>query len=193
MSIRTRLQAGFTLAELLIALAILGIIATFTIPKVLESSSSAKFTSIAKEAASMVSGSFTAYKLDNNLASTVTAGAFTQYLNYVRVDTAATQTAPADSAQTALATCSATVVCLVLHNGAIMQYNVANTFGGTTTTHSIYFNVDPDGASSGAGRVTFVQYYNGRLTTGQHATSVATGGTSVTLQGTDPTWIANWN
>jgi prepilin-type N-terminal cleavage/methylation domain-containing protein len=40
---------GFTLAELLIALALLGIIASFTIPKVLESSTNAKYKAMAKE------------------------------------------------------------------------------------------------------------------------------------------------
>ena len=46
---------GFTLVELLIALAILGTIATFTIPKVLQTQQDGKFKSIGKEAAGFVS------------------------------------------------------------------------------------------------------------------------------------------
>jgi prepilin-type N-terminal cleavage/methylation domain-containing protein len=42
--------SGFTLAELLIALAILGIIATFTIPKVLSSQNNAKRNALFREA-----------------------------------------------------------------------------------------------------------------------------------------------
>ncbi|MBL8031855.1 MAG: prepilin-type N-terminal cleavage/methylation domain-containing protein [Candidatus Doudnabacteria bacterium] len=41
---------GFTLAELLIALVILGVIATFTIPKVLYANQNTKYNAIAKEA-----------------------------------------------------------------------------------------------------------------------------------------------
>ena len=41
-----RQQPGFTLAELLIALVTLGVIATFTIPKILDSSSDSKLDAI---------------------------------------------------------------------------------------------------------------------------------------------------
>lgn len=43
---------GFTLAELLIALAILGVIATFTIPKILTTQQNSKYNAMAKEVAS---------------------------------------------------------------------------------------------------------------------------------------------
>jgi prepilin-type N-terminal cleavage/methylation domain-containing protein len=46
----TRRSCGFTLSELLIAVAILGFIATFTIPKVLSSTSNAKMHTAGKEA-----------------------------------------------------------------------------------------------------------------------------------------------
>ena len=61
-------KSGFTLAELLIALAILGVIATFTIPKVLNSSSSSENSAIFKEAAGMVSGAMQAYQQQNSLS-----------------------------------------------------------------------------------------------------------------------------
>ena len=57
-------QLAFTLAELLIALAILGVIATFTIPKILDSGSNSQWNAIGKEAAAMVSGAYQSYKLD---------------------------------------------------------------------------------------------------------------------------------
>lgn len=177
---------GFTLAELLIALAILGVIATFTIPKVLNSATSGQNTAIAKEAASMVSGAFSAYQLNNTLTSGTTAGVLSQYMNYVSVDTSSTYTS--------LTACaSGTYVCLKLHNGGVLHYHAANTFGGTSTTNGIYFNIDPDGAGS-TGAATFVQYYNGRLTTyGNRDTGTATGGTSPGAISTDPSYIQNWN
>lgn len=47
-------QKAFTLAELLIALAILGVIATFTIPKVLTANQNGTFKAIGKETAAML-------------------------------------------------------------------------------------------------------------------------------------------
>lgn len=44
-----RTQSGFTLAELLIALTILGVIATFTIPKILTAQQASTYNAIAKE------------------------------------------------------------------------------------------------------------------------------------------------
>jgi prepilin-type N-terminal cleavage/methylation domain-containing protein len=186
-SSRSRQSAsrGFTLAELLISLAILGIIATFTIPKILNSSANGKNSAVAKEAASMISGAFSIYGLNNTVASGTTAGVLTQYMNYVSVDTGS-------SAYGFTELCSASL-CLGLHNGGVLQMISGNTFGGTATTNAIYFNLDPDGAGS-AGAVTFVQYYNGRLTTyGQRATGTATTGSSpITAITTDPSYITNW-
>ncbi len=182
---------GFTLAELLIALAILGVIATFTIPKILSSSQNGQNTAIAKEAASMVSGAFSTYTLTNGLASGVTAGALTPYMNYVSTDTA---TAYTGSGGTALQTCSAVLVCLKLHNGGVLQYDTVQTFGGTAAANGIFLNLDPDGNGT-QGRISFVQYSNGRLTTGQQAGGAPTSGAAgtIALQATDPTYLANWN
>jgi len=184
---------GFTLAELLIALAILGVIATFTIPKVLQASTSGQNTAIAKEAASMVSGAFSAYQLDNAVAAGTTAGAFTSYMNYVTVDTVTAYTGTF-TGDTALQTCTATLACLKLHNGGVLQYDTGESFAGTASTHAMYFNLDPDGNGT-RGRITFVQYANGRMTTYQNrsATNTAPSGVTLTTQGTDPTYLTNWN
>jgi len=182
---------GFTLAELLIALAILGVIATFTIPKVLQASSSGQNTAVAKEAAGMISGAFQAYALNNTVAAGDKATAITPFMNYVKEDTGTTFAA-GFTGDTALQACSATLKCLVLHNGGVLQYDTAQTFG-TGTTPAIYFNLDPDG-SGNRGRISFMLGSNGRLTTGGNtvaSTSAAAG--SLNFQGTDPTYLQNWN
>lgn len=181
-----RSAQGFTLAELLIALAILGVIATFTIPKVLNSATSGQNTAIAKEAASMVSGAFSSYQLANSVVSGTTAGLLTSYMNYVAVDSSSTTYGFTDPCSTS--------TCLKLHNGGVLQYKSGNSFGGSTTTHAIYFNIDPDGAGT-TGAATFVQYYNGRLTTfqvGNANPGVATS-TGPSTVATDPSYIQNWN
>ncbi|MCE3236435.1 MAG: hypothetical protein K0Q50_2626 [Vampirovibrio sp.] len=52
-------KAGFTLAELLVSLAILGVIATFTIPKVLYTSQNAQKQAVLKETISSLQAVFT--------------------------------------------------------------------------------------------------------------------------------------
>lgn len=182
-------KKGFTLAELLIALAILGVIATFTIPKVLQSGTSGQNKAIAKEAASMVAGAFSARQLETPIADTTGSAQLTPFMNYVRIDTATTF---AGAAGTPLQACSATLPCLLLHNGGVLQYDTAQSFGSAGATGAIYFNLDPDGSGS-QGRVTLVQYRNGRLTTGQHANPVSTNGATITVQATDPDYLATWD
>lgn len=186
-----RSNKGFTLAELLIALAILGVIATFTVPKILSASANGQNTSVAKEAASMISAAYSTYTLNNTLTTATTAGAITQYFNYVATDTGTTYTG---SAGTALQACSATVVCLKLHNGAILQYDTGETFGGTGAANGIVLNLDPDGQGT-QGRISFIQFYGGRTTTiGQNGGNPTTGGTAtITNQATDPAYLQNWN
>jgi prepilin-type N-terminal cleavage/methylation domain-containing protein len=186
MNLLCKKSQGFTLAELLIALGILGVIATFTIPKVLYSAQSGQNTAVAKEAASMVSGAYSSYSLQNGAFSTsTTAGVLTQYMNYVAVDSSTTYTG--------MTACSGTVFCLKLHNGGVLETKIADTYAATGTTNAIAFNLDPDGAGT-ATAVTFLLYYNGRLTTGGNAASGAgTTQSGLTTITTDPSYLTNWN
>src|SRR5688572_23853183 len=78
---------GFTLAELLICLAILGVIAVFTIPKVLQSQQDGKYKSIAKETMGTITQAYSIYKLKNGPNASLGPPNLMPYLNYVRSET----------------------------------------------------------------------------------------------------------
>lgn len=181
---------GFTLAELLISLAILGIIATFTIPKVLNSSQNTTANAAAKEMIAMVSGAYQSYQLNNTITSTTAIRDLTPFMNYVRVITVTTTID--SSYQDVGDGCQAGRPCLVLHNGSVLHYDNNQSFGGTNTTNAIWaefvesseFKGDRDRA------IRFFMYANGRVTTWG---AVATGTTTSTLVFTpQPAYDAPW-
>lgn len=165
---RQKRQYGFTLAELLIALAILGVIATFTIPKILMAQQSSKYNSVAKEAVAMVAGAHTKLKYSGAMTTNTTMADLTQYMNYVGVDT--TGTVDADTGGSTAITCNDGFwTCLKLHGGATLFYGTYS-FAGTATTNAIWFYIDPDGVYSGTtngpGKAEQVYvYYNGKIST----------------------------
>ncbi len=189
MRLYKRAQSGFTLAELLIALAILGVIATFTIPKILNATGTAQNTAIAKEAASMVSGAFSEQQLTSGVTTATTAGVFLQYMNYVSLGSGTTVQTDGAACTSSL---TAGIDCLKLHNGGVLSFNATNSPGSNTTTGAWLFNIDPDGSGAQTG-ATLVQYYSGRFTTYQQAGSpVPTTTTGVTPFTTDPAYIQNF-
>lgn len=159
---------GFTLAELLIALAVLGVIATFTIPKILVAQQNVKNNAIALEAIGMVSAAFTQASYIQGLSSSLGTSSLTPYMNYVSVSTSL---ALDSQHSTGTGTCSGSYPCLVLHNGALMRYQAGRTLGGTNTTNAIWFQLDPDGVvtdgtTNGPGKaVMFFVYANGAIKT----------------------------
>ena len=160
------IKAGFTLAELLIALAILGVIATFTIPKILYSSQNSQYNAIAKESAAAVSGAYQLYQQNNQVTGSTKVSDLTPYLNYVSVDTSGSNID--DSQGLGSITCNSTNICLRLHNGAVLLYYSTMAFGGTSPTNAIWFNLDPDGRVTDGINGKSVQlwvYYRGKLTT----------------------------
>ena len=170
------LKKGFTLAELLICLTILGVIATFTIPKVLQSQQNSKYTAMTKEVMGMVSGAFSAYQNANTVTATMHMSDLTPYINYVSVQT--TGSIDTKYGATGSTSCSTLVPCLRMHNGGVMAYysgtgtgTNGNYFGGTAGNYYIYYFFDPDGTltssaqATGPGkRATMILYANGRNT-----------------------------
>lgn len=190
------MKKGFTLSELLIALAILGVIAVFTIPKVLQAQQGSAFKSAVKEVAGTVTQAESAAQLAGTLSQNSTFGDLTPYLNYVKYDTVTV----IDDVQTGSnRTCGAgSWVCLRLHNGGIISYHLAQSFAGTGTTNGIYFYFDPDGketdgTTNGPGKsVNMFLYYNGVIRTKATAqpNTVNSFGTYNPVANLDPPWFS---
>ena len=155
---------GFTLAELLVALGVLGIIATFSIPKILTSSTNAKYNAMAKETASTISQAYQQYKSENNVSGSFNPIQLLPYLNTVKADTTSSwQDSEFDSPTTF--SCSETwATCRQLHNGGLLTMYNNNTFGTTDPRNFVFIEFDPDG-SGPAFDVTFKLYVSGRVFT----------------------------
>jgi prepilin-type N-terminal cleavage/methylation domain-containing protein len=157
---------AFTLAELLICLAILGEIATFTIPKVLSGQQNRQYNAQAKEAIAMISAAYQKAKMDGIATSTMTPSALKPYMNYVSNYTGLIDRYPTD---TSMDCNGGGYSCVKLHSGGVLLFDFDN-FGGTGTTNSILFGYDPDGTYSGltsgnSKSLMIFVYYNGRVST----------------------------
>lgn len=167
--ISAKVHPGFTLAELLIALAILGVITTFSIPKILNAQQNQQFNAVAKEAAGSIAVAYRLYSLNNLVTASTNPTDLTDYLNYAKVEPSGL----VDSEQlgTSVDCADASIECLRLHNGAILWHGKSNVdFGGTTNLNAMYLLVDPDGKYSGSvtgpGKsIKFYLYRTGRVAT----------------------------
>lgn len=166
---------GFTLAELLIALAILGVIATFTIPKILQAQSDSRKSAIVKETAATIASLYQEYKTNNTVTGTTSMGtimlAIEPKMNYIkRISPAIWSNAfddPLGDPWTDGGECSNTVRCYILPSGALLTVGGSGiAFGGTSSTNAVRFLIDVDGGYNGdrSNSIWFFLYYNGRVT-----------------------------
>lgn len=179
---------GFTLAELLIILAILGIIATFAIPKILSAQQSEKYNSLTQEAASTVSAALETARARGTLSTSTRIVDLVQYMNYLKTDSTTTID---DEDGAAYPFGGAGKACIQLHNGAYLAYNSAHAFAGTATTNGIYFWVDPNGSQDGNKSQFFVITYRGRVISAAEIETnyYGTGGGYVGPGNTNATWF----
>jgi prepilin-type N-terminal cleavage/methylation domain-containing protein len=168
MALVTKMRTkAFTLAELLIAVAILGEIATFTIPKIVSAQQKGTYAAAAKENIAAVSAAYRQYALNNTVSASTKFADMTPYLNYVRVDT--TGSLDWIYGNTTVYNCSSSSPCLRMHNGSTIQYWDFENYGGTSTTHGFLLLMEPDGVVSGStatgpGKgLAIVLFYNGRI------------------------------
>lgn len=191
-------SGGFSLSELLVAMLIIGQIATFTIPKVLASQQNLRYRSAAKEAAATISAAYQTHQLKSGLSAGTSSAQLTQYMNYV-----ATTTANIDDKVGGTTLGCGTGPgnqCVVLHNGGALRFNTGNTFSGTATTNAVWFFFDPDisvvdGTTNGPGKsVQLWLMYNGRITSEGSRTETLTDsfGTWGPCSTCDPSWFS-WN
>lgn len=110
---------GFTLAELLISLAILGVIATFTIPKVLNSQQSAERIAVFKETIAALNEAMYMGLLEGAIDDDTIGSYFQDHLNVVKICDSNAQTQgcwdPGSDPGG-----QATAPGIVLHNGAVV-------------------------------------------------------------------------
>lgn len=140
---------GFTLAELLVALLILGEISTFTIPKILSAQSTSSKIAAAKEACSTVDQVYYQYMLNN----TVDPNAFTleqliPNINYVKQITDGS-TVDNTVGFTGTQSCGSSVTCLKMHTGGILFWFKNLTINAGGGHMPIYY--DPDGVAADSG------------------------------------------
>jgi prepilin-type N-terminal cleavage/methylation domain-containing protein len=190
-------RQGFTLAELLIGLGILGVISMFTIPKLLVGQQSNSYRAGAKEAASSLSQAVDILRKSGGYTATSRLLDLKTYLNYVKVDTTSViDGAPNEGGATY--NC-ATYQCLKLHNGALlMLYDNGGATGllGNSVNDLEWFAYDPDGILTTKGdSIWFLLAPSGRvkawaeLTAGDTVSGVVSGAGSPT---STPAWFS-WN
>ncbi len=195
---KTGKTQGFTLAELLISLAILGVIATFTIPKILSAQQASANNAKAKEVAAMISAAFQQAKLDGTITATTYSRDLIPYLNYLKLDTSGTviDTLPGFAS----ASCSVATPCVYLHNGGVLWFH-DTAFGGTSNLNVIEFAFDPDPINNTTATadgplkaVQFGVYYNGFITSrGKFKSGSVNHIASLGLNSAfDPSWFS-WN
>lgn len=195
---------GFTLAELLIALLILGVIATFTIPKVLQVKQASAYQSQAKEVAGMLTSALQMYQFKNGSHQYPSTADLTPYMNYVAEDDAN------DIDHVPYATnidcAGGSFTCLKLHSGGMLAFYDNDAFCATSNETAIRFIYDPNGTYSGATQapdksVAFWLYNNGKIGTygsiedtyyTYNGSGTACTGNDVHSDLLDPSWFS-WN
>jgi prepilin-type N-terminal cleavage/methylation domain-containing protein len=190
--------SGFTLAEVLIALAILGEIATFTIPKILSSQQNQRYNAAAKEAIAAISAAYQLYIYNGgSITSSMHAkDIIAPYLNYVSIDTV-TDIDASPTSGSASYSCGTNPDnnCYRLHSGALLRPSNCS-LGGTSSLYAAQFLFDPDGVNTGTKHsLTIFLYTNGRITSRAQVENGTTGGNGcagpwVPDSAADPSWFS---
>jgi prepilin-type N-terminal cleavage/methylation domain-containing protein len=201
-SLLTHAKKAFTLAELLIALAMIGLFATYTIPKVLGVQGNSKQNTQTLEVASMITAAYQKHQQAGLVTVNTVPGDLIQYLNYAGTVPNGTQidldplngNGPSWS-------CSALQVCIKLHSGGILLFQNSTPMTRLIPNEFVSIFYDPDGVASGisadspSSSVWFLLYYSGRITSGRFIKATDCIGPYCPIGGwgpSDPSWF-HWN
>jgi type II secretory pathway pseudopilin PulG len=161
-------KTGITLSEILTVLIVLGIITSFTIPKLMHNSQQISWNTGAKDAMSTLSQAIQSLRNENKLRSTSSFTDLLPYMNYASLDNSSLMNGWTVNGWSVA--CSAMQHCVRLHNGGVI-YGSFWTFGGTSNLHVLQVFYDPDGrymADSGAALIILL-YFNGLTHTRRYA------------------------
>jgi prepilin-type N-terminal cleavage/methylation domain-containing protein len=186
---------AFTLSELLIGLLILAVIASFSIPKILNSSRKDQQKAAAKEVAAMISAAYFQHR-NNGLVTTATKPSdLMQYMQYTQTDTSSVID---DTVGASSDMCMNSTPCVRLHNGGLLEFRDDGPFGVLNSTQVVRFLYDPDGVFVGgtgdhiSKGLIFLLFSNGRVVTYQNMPTGTTWNGSTMGAGVDPSWF-DWN
>jgi prepilin-type N-terminal cleavage/methylation domain-containing protein len=202
-------RKAFTLPELLIALAILGLIAAFTVPQVLDKINSKQALTMANDAKLLISSAFadyefanatipTSFKLDDlatyfPYAKNLSAGGENISIDCPPLGTSFTMGCSGSAPRTAsLTAASANYTIYRLKNGAVVVFPKTWTINGSTALHALPFVVDYDGKqTTKSDSVEYWLYANGNVLTQQTltASTVNSSGTYNPVASADPTYL----
>jgi len=175
-------KSGFTLAELLLALVILGVIATFTIPKVLQTQQDRKNASRAKEAIAALSEAYQIERLQTS-SKLIPMTDVTQNLNFIKKDTASPNGLDGTPDCPGCDDCNASFTCYFLASGAVLILDMNYVFDFDNPSDNSQVFIDPDGKKTGNPDSLGVLCNS----TGRCRTRGDNGG------GPDPSWWMGWN
>jgi prepilin-type N-terminal cleavage/methylation domain-containing protein len=105
------MRRGITLAEILTVLAVLGIIVSLTIPKLITAQKAVLWRNVCKEHAASLSAAYNELKQSGAVTDSTKPADLIPYLNYVAIDT--TGNVDPDPTTTVLRACNATNPCLL--------------------------------------------------------------------------------
>ncbi|MGE0200643.1 MAG: type II secretion system protein [Candidatus Melainabacteria bacterium] len=189
---RSRYGIGFTLAELMIALGIFGVIAAFSIPKILGAAHGQDYNAEAREAFATISQAYLVYMAQEGVTVDTNGADIFPYMNNVQTVSTLVDDNPGWSS----IDCSDTAnyACVKLHNGGVLWADKNSQFDGTTDLHAVYINFDPDGvyggSTSGPSKaLEMMLYYDGTVTSSSHMKpgTILYGGPAGTVP--DPEWF----
>lgn len=161
---------AFTLAELLIAVGVISLITTFTVPKLLNNYQTHKFNAQSKEALQVIVRAIYNYKAEYGTVNGLTGDKLLPYIGYSKLFPAGYEY---DYISGAPITCPADR-CLELHNGALVNIDSGYCSRGQLPENQDGFNltVDPDGKRTNPSlslnhnqAIQFWIYRNGRIRT----------------------------